>query len=164
MDLKSLKEKALELKKEASKKMEQAIDYSAKKLSESTVTISKKEEVEKMIKKSKTTSFTNKETWITKEYIHKSIIVFGEEKSNFFKKALINFPILAAKAFSQNITLKLAKEKIEGYDITKLWVESFPCLVVFEEEKVLKVIHWEENIQKLVKALNLDINKEMENL
>ena len=164
MDLKSLKEKALEIKKQASDKIEKALDYSAKKLSESSVTIDKKEDIDKLITKSKTTSFTNEKTWETKEYKHKSIVIFWEEKSDFFKKALINFPILVTKAFSQNITLKLAKEKIEKYDIKDLWVKEFPCMVVFEEEKVLKIIHWEKNIQKLVNALNLNINKEMENL
>jgi len=164
MDFKSIKEKALELKKQASEKIDDAIDYSAKKLSESGLTISKKDEVDKLILKSKTTSFKNKETGEEKIYKHRSIIVFWEEKSDFFKDALIHFPVLATKAFSQNITIKLSKEKIEGFNISDLWVKEFPAIVVFEEEKVLKVIHWKENILKLVKSINLDINKEIENI
>ncbi len=76
MDFKSIKEKALELKKQASEKIDDAIDYSAKKLSESGLTISKKDEVNKLILKSKTTSFKNKETGEEKIYKHRSIIVF----------------------------------------------------------------------------------------
>jgi predicted enzyme involved in methoxymalonyl-ACP biosynthesis len=38
-------------------------------------------------------------------------------------------------------------------DITKL-----PTMIVFEEEKFYKKIEWEENILKLVKSFNLDIN------
>jgi hypothetical protein len=55
MDFKSLKEKALAKTKET-------IDLAAKKLSDSKFTISKKEELETIIKKSTTTSFKNKET------------------------------------------------------------------------------------------------------
>jgi len=62
MDFKEIKEKALKLKKEASKQTQKAIDYGAKKLTNSSLTINKKEEIDSIILKSKTTKFTNKET------------------------------------------------------------------------------------------------------
>jgi hypothetical protein len=60
MNFKGLKEKALKLKDKVSVQTQKAIDYSAKKISDSA--INKKEELEKLIKKSATTKFKNKET------------------------------------------------------------------------------------------------------
>jgi hypothetical protein len=73
-------------------------------------------------------------------------------------------PVIVAKAFSQNIAIKLAKSKIEWVKLSdySVKVESLPCLVVFEEEKVLKTIEGKENILKLVKSFDLDINKQID--
>jgi hypothetical protein len=49
-------------------------------------------------------------------------------------------------------------------DLKQYGVNKTPSLVVFENTKPIKVIYWEENIQKLVKSLNLDINKTLESL
>jgi len=157
MDFKELKKKALE-------KTQKAIDYSANKLTNSSFTINKKEDLEKLIKKSVTTTFKNKETWVEKKYKHKSIAVFADEWSDFFKEALYIFPVIIAKAFTQNINVKLAKSKIEGVKLTdyKVDAQKLPCLVVFEEEKVLKTIEGTENILKLVKSFDLDINKQID--
>lgn len=164
MDFNEIKKKALELKKKAEEKTKDAIEYSSKKLAESSFTISKKEDLDKIIEKSKTTEFTNKETWETKTYKHKSIVVFWDEKSDFFKESLINFPVLVTKAFSQNIALRLAKSEIENVNLEDYKVSELPALVVFEEEKVYKTITWKENIKEVVKKLNLDINKTIEEL
>ena len=161
MDFKELKEKALELNKKASEQTQKAINYGAEKLTNSGLTINKKEELDILIKKSATTKFKNKETWIEKEYKHKSIIIFAEEWSNFFKDALYMLPIIVTKAFTQSITVKLAKSKIEWVKLSdyKVKANTLPCLVVFEGEKVLKTIEWTQNILKLVKSFDLDINK-----
>lgn len=164
MDLNSLKEKALKLKERASKTIDDSIIYSAKKLTESSITISNKNSLDSIIKKSKTSFFTDEKTGEKKTYKHKSIIIFWENNSFFFKKALINFPILVTKAFSQNISLKLAINKIKDVDLKEYWINSFPCLVVFENEKVYKIINGEKNIQKLVNSINLDINSEIEKI
>jgi len=79
MNLEELKKKALEIKEKALEKTEEAIDYGAKKLTESKLTITTKEELDAIIKKSATTSFTNKETGEKKDYKHKSIVIFAEE-------------------------------------------------------------------------------------
>lgn len=157
MDFKELKEKAKTLK-------EKAINYWAKKISDSNYTINKKEELDILIKKSKTTTFKNSETWIEKKYKHRVLIIFANEWSSFYRDAIYILPIIVAKAFSQNIIVKLAKTKIdwvklEDYQISE---KSFPCLVVFEEEKVIKIIESTENILKLVKSFDLDINKQID--
>jgi len=164
MDLKELKEKALELKKKASEQTQKAVSYWAKKLSNSSLTIDKKEDIQTIIKKSASTKFKNKETWVEKEYKHKSIIIFADEGSEFFEKALYILPVITAKAFSQNISVKLAKSKIEWIKLSDYNVKakSLPCLVVFQEEKVNKTIEGTENILKLVKSFDLDINKQID--
>lgn len=161
MDLKTIKNKVVSKVKDTSQK---AIDFSAKKLSSSKATIKTKEELEEIIKKSKNTKFINKETWEEKKFTKRSIIIFWDEKSDFFKDFLIKYPILAAKAFSKNIVLKLANSKIPWVDNKIYSIKKIPSLVVFQNTEVYKVIEWEENIEKLVKSFNLDINKEIDSL
>lgn len=155
MDFQAIKNKVIETKNKA-------IDYSAEKLSTSMFTIKNIEELNNTISKSKETSFTNKETWETKTYTKNSFVLFWDENSDFFKESLITFPVLATKAFSQNITLKLAKINIENLKLEDYNIEVIPSLVVFENEKVKTVIAWKENILKLVKSRNLNINNEVE--
>lgn len=155
------KQKALELKVKASEHKQKAIEYGAKTITNSKNTISKKEDLELIIKKSATTTFKNKETWVEKKTIHKSLVIFADEGSDFFKDALYILPVMITKAFSQNISFKLALSKIEWVKLLDYNVKAktLPCLVVFEEEKVLKTIEWTQNILKLVKSFNLNINK-----
>ncbi|MDD2908115.1 MAG: hypothetical protein PHH98_05780 [Candidatus Gracilibacteria bacterium] len=157
MDFKKFKNKLIETKNKA-------IDYSAEKLGESMFTIKNIEELNAIIGKSKTTMFTNKETGIIKEYIKNSYVLFGDENTDFFKEALIIFPVLATKAFSQNITLKLAKTNIKDLVLENYEIKEVPSLVIFENEKVKKVITGRENILKLVKSFKLDINNQIENI
>lgn len=157
MDFKDLKQKAIKLK-------DDTLEVWVKKLSESSFTISKKQDLEDMIKASATTSFTSKDTWETKTYKHKSFVIFADVKSDFFKELLYIFPIILTKAFSQSIKVKLAKTDIEWVKLEDYKVSNLPSLVIFEEEKVLKVIDEEEKILKLVKSLDLDINKAVENI
>lgn len=157
MDFQSLKNKIVKTKNKA-------IDFSAEKLWNSMFTIKNIEELNEVISKSKRTKFTNKETWETKEYIKNSFVLFWDEGSNFFKEALVIFPVLATKAFSQNITLRLAKTNIKDLNFEFYQIKEIPSLVIFEDEKVKKVISGRENILKLVKSFNLDINKQVENI
>lgn len=164
MDFKAIKEKTAKLKEKSLKLADDMIDKSAKKLSSSNFTIDTKEKFDEFLEKSKTTSFTNKETNETKYFKHRVIVVFAEENSDFFKEALYMFPILYAKAFSQSIVIKLAKSKIDWLKLSTYKVKELPTLLVFEEEKLIKQIVWREKILKLVKTLNLDINKTIENI
>lgn len=155
MDFQIIKNKLIETKNKA-------IDYSAEKLSNSMFTIQNKKELDKIILKSKTTSFTNIETWITKEYLKKVYILFWDDKSDFFKEALIIFPVLATKAFSQNITMKLANSNMTDLNLSEYNIKTIPSLLIFEDEKVINIIEGRENILKLVKSLKLDINSDIE--
>lgn len=157
MDFSKIKSKIIETKNKA-------VDKSAEFLWNSSFTIKTLESLKETIKKSKKTTFTNKETWETKEFNKKIIIVFWDENSDFFKESLLSFPVLATKAFSQNITLKLAKTSIEWLKLEDYNIIETPSLVVFQDEKIIKVISWRENILKLVKSINLDINSEIEKI
>ena len=166
MDFTKIKRKALELKERASEHTQKAIDYSAKKLTDSKYTIDKKEELDVIIKKSATTTFKNKETWVEKQNKHQSVVIFADEWSDFFKEALYMLPVIITKAFTQNISVKLAKSKIEWVKLSDYNVKAktLPCLVIFEEKKVLTTIEWTENILKLVKSIDFDINKIIESI
>lgn len=149
-----------ELKQRAIKKKNEVMDNAAKKLAASKKTIHKKEQLDKVIAKSKTTSFKNKETGIEKQFKHRTIVIFAEENSDFFKDALYMLPVIATKAFTQNVVVKLAQSNIPWVELSDYQINNseLPGLVVFEEEKVLKTIHGKENILKLVKNFNLNIN------
>ena len=115
MDFSKMKEKALELKKQAENKWKEAIDYSAKKLAGSNLTINTKEDFDSFVEKSTKTKWQNKETGKVKYFSHRVIIIIWEEKSEFFKKALYQLPVLVTKWFTQNTPVKLAKAKITYY-------------------------------------------------
>lgn len=157
MDFSKIKSKIIETKNKA-------VVKSAELLWNSSFTIKTLEELNESIKKSKKTTFTNKETWELKEFNKKVIIVFWDENSNFFKESLLIFPILVTKAFYQNTTLKLAKTSISWINLEDYKIKEIPSLVMFENEDVKKVIEWRENILKLVKSINLDINSEIEKI
>ncbi len=151
-----------EFKKKALKFKDDVIDKWAKKLAESGLVINSKDDLEKFIEKSKTTSFTSQETWETKTFEKKVIVVFWEKDSDFFEAALAKLPVLVTKAFSQNIPLKMCD--IDVKDLKDYKIKSFPSLVVFQTEKVAKIVEWEEKINTIVKSLSLDIEKAIENI
>jgi len=76
------------------------------------------------------------------------------------KKSLVWLPVLITKAFSQNIPLKMCDIKLE--DLKKYDIKKLPTLVVFETEKIIDIIEWEEDINKITKSLSIDINKSIE--
>lgn len=162
MDFKELKAKAKQMQEKASEYADKAIKASSEKLASSSLTISTKDELDKFIKKSENSKFTNKETWEEKTFTKRVIIIFWEEKSDFFKEALYILPVLISKAFTQNISLKLAKSDSKNIKISDYKIKEIPSLVVFENKKVYKIVTWKENILKLVKSVSLDINSEIE--
>jgi len=151
-----------EFKKKALKFKDDVIDKSAKKLAESSLVINTKDDLEKFIEKSKTTSFTSQETGETKEFTKKVIVIFAEKDSDFFEAALVKLPVLVTKAFSQNIPLKMCD--IDLKDLSEYKIPSFPSLVVFQTEKVVKIVEWEEKINTIVKSLSLNIEEAIENI
>ena len=153
MDFAKMKKKALKFKYDV-------IESWTKKLAESSMVINKIEDLEEFIKKSETKKFTSKETWEIKEFIKKVIVIFADKNSDFMKKSLVWLPVLIAKAFSQNIPLKMCDIKIE--ELKKYKIKKLPTLVVFETKKIIDIIEWEEDINKIIKSLNIDINKSIE--
>jgi len=164
MDFNSLKKEALKLKDKAKNAGKDALDYGAEKLASSGFTLKTPEELEKFKESSKTTEFTDKETGKKKTFHHKSLVVFADTDSTLFKEMLYMLPILQAKTFSQNMKMKLANLSMQWLHKTAYGLTDDPALVVFEDNKVFKTIEGEENIQKVVKGLSLDINKAIEEL
>ncbi len=151
-----------EFKKKVIKFKNDTIDKWAKKLAESWMVINTKDNLDIFIKKSETTSFTSQETWETKTFEKKVIVVFGEKDSDFFESALAKLPVLVTKAFSQNIPLKMCDIALK--DLKEYKIESLPSLVVFQTEKVAKIVEWEEKINTIVKSLSLNIEQAIENI
>lgn len=168
MDFNSIKNKVITIWSTAKNKVvntkDKAVNYSAKKLVNSSSTIKDKRVLLETIKKSKNSSSVDKKTWKRKTHKKRAFIIFASERSSFFKDALFQYPILKTKAFSQNVTLSLATSNIEWIDYKAYNISKFPSLVVFENQKVIRTIEWKEKIEKLVKSFNLDINEELENL
>jgi len=162
MDFKKIKDKLSEATKKAWEFANEKLESTWKSIINSKASIKDKEWLDLLIEKSKNTEFTSKDTWEHKTFVKRSMLIIAKEESDFFKSLTYEYPILVTKTFSQNIYLKLSKEKIEWFDYKDLWVEQIPSIVVFENTKKLKIISWKENIQKLVKSIKLDINKEID--
>lgn len=161
MDFKKLVEQAKNKTKELSDK---AVAFSSEKLAESGLTLKKSEDIQKIIDNSKNKKFTNKETGIAKTFTKNAIIVYADEKSEFFKEILYILPVLATKGFSKNIPVKIASSNIKDFDYKAHNLSNFPSLVLYENTEIKKSISGKENILKLVKNMNLDINKQIEEL
>ncbi len=143
---------------------ENLINKAAKSLISSGFTISSKEELDVFIKKSWNINFMDQETWEEKLFVKRCIVIFWDEKTDFFKNAVYRLPILLTKSFSQNIKIKLAKSSIKWLKLENYEIKKLPSMVVFENAKVLKVIQWEKNILKVVKETSLDINRTINSL
>jgi len=161
MDFKKLIQTAKDKTKQYSDK---AIDFSSTKLAESKLTIKTQKEIQLLIESSKNKKFKNKETGIEKTFVKHSIIIIWDEKSDFFKEALYILPVLATKGFTKNISVNIAGNTIKDFDYKSILVEEFPSLVLFENTEVKKVITGKENILKLVKTWNFDINELVEKI
>lgn len=163
MDLKTLKQKALELKQKAIELKDKTIEKAAEKVSESSLVIKSSIELQQFIDKSENKNFVTKE-WVEKTFTRRTIVIFWDSKKDFFKEFLVSLPILFTKSFSQNIDLKVVDVNNENVDINKYELKEIPALCVFENKELIKVIIWEDNIKKVVKSLTLDINKTIEEL
>lgn len=162
MDFNELKKKALEIKNKISEWTDKLITSTAEKVEKSKLTLHTKEDIDSLVEKSKNTTYTSSETWEEKTTIRRSIVLIGDPEKSFFKEALYMLPVIATKAFTQSITVKLAPKDIEWVDYTKYWVKSFPSMIVFENMEVNKIITGKLNILKLVKSFSLDINKSID--
>lgn len=167
MDFKKIKEKAKKIKdKTINIAKNTTLKVKNSKIANISFIIKTKKDFDDLIEKSKTTYYYDNEKNKKISYLNKSIVIFAIEWTNFYKKLFYIFPIISTKAFSQNITVKLSKPNIKWIDYKKynINIKNFPCLVIFQEKKLYKIIEWEENINKLVKSINLDINKKIEEI
>jgi len=163
MDFTELKKNALKFKDQAFEKGKEAVSYSAAKLGESGMTLQTVKDLDVFIQKSKNTEFKDV-NGVKKTFTKRVIVVFADTKSEFFKQMLYMFPVLIAKAFSQNISLSLADISMRELDVKKYQVSKKSTLVVFEDTKIIKTLEGDENIQKVVKAASLDINGTIDSL
>lgn len=163
MDLKTLKQKALELKQKAIELKDKTIEKAAEKVSESSLVIKNNIELQQFVDKSENKNFVSKE-WIEKTFSRRVIVIFWDSKKDFFKEFLVSLPILFTKSFSQNMDLKVVDVNNENINLEKYELKEIPAFVVFENKEIFKIIYWEDNIKKVVKSLTLDINKTIEEL
>lgn len=158
MDFKKIKEKAQFFIQQSWEKINESIDIWIRKIEKSSFVLSDIKELQKVIDETKNTI-----NQYGKVSTKKTIIICAEKWSDFYRHLLSYiFPIVYWKAWTQNMWVKLCN--IEKSDLKKYNVWEFPALIVFEDTKVLKVIHWKANIEKVVKNLNMDINELINNL
>lgn len=163
MDFAALKKKALELKDKWVVFWKKAIDETAKKVWESSLVLKNNDEFLYLIEKSRNSTFEN-QSWELKTYVKRSYLIIWDSQKDFFKKMLISLPIFLAKTFSQNIYFKMADINSKSINFNDYEVLEYPCLLIFENNNLVKVIYKEENINKIVKSFSLDINKTVDEL
>lgn len=163
MDFASLKKKALELKNKSVELWKKAIDETAKKVWESSLVLKNNDEFLYLVEKSKNSTFEN-EQWELKVYTKRSYLIIWDSKKDFFKKMLISLPIFLTKTFSQNIYFKMLDSNNNLIDLSHYEILDYPCLLIFENNNLIKIIYKEENINKIVKSFSLDINKTVDEL
>jgi len=153
----SFKDKMLKLKQKALEIKDDLVEKWAEKLANSSLVIKDKQDLDKLIEATIPKEFVSKETWEKKIFKKYAIVIFVKKDTDFYKEALLEIPVLATKAWSQNIPLRIT-------DLDYKWVKDFPSLVVFEDKKIYKILSGEENIKKIVKNVDFDIIKLIENL
>lgn len=155
MDFSKFKEKLSSFKDTTVKFYNKTLDDTAKKLANSSFTIKTLFDLEDFISKSKYyfNEASGKEEW------KKIICIFASKDSEFFKDFLYELPLVYTKAWARNIQIKLVESSIEWLDLSRYSIKEIPSLVLFENEKVSKVVASEEKINKIVKSLSLDIEE-----
>ena len=141
-----------------------ALNFTEEKLRNSKYVIKDKDNMKDLIDSSEEKKFEEKNTWIKKTFIRRSLLFVCDDTSEFTSKLLYKLPIIFTKSFSQNIYFWILLWDVEGIDVKKMKIESRPTLVLYENKKAVKYIAWEENIQKVVNSLNLNINKTIDEL
>lgn len=155
MDFSKFKEKLSSFKDTTVKFYNKTLDDTAKKLANSSFTIKTLFDLEDFISKSK--YYFNEASG--KQDGKKIICIFASKDSEFFKDFLYELPVIYTKAWARNIQIKLVESSIEWLDLSRYTIKEIPSLVLFENEKVSKVVASEEKINKIVKSLSLDIEE-----
>lgn len=163
MDFAALKKKALELKDKWVELWKKAIDETAKKVWESSLVLKNNDDFSKLIDKSKNSTFET-ETWELKTYTKRSYLIVWDSQKDFFKKMLITLPVFLAKTFSQDAYFKMLDINNKEISLQNYEILEYPCMMVFENKELIKIVYNEENLNKIVKSLSLDINKTVDEL
>jgi len=154
MDFKSIKEKIIKFK-------DDAVISGSKKVAQSYIVIKNREDLDVFIGKSKNTYYTNKETGEKKENTRYIVTLFLKKDSTLYEEFLITMPILVAKAWAKSIPIKMCDMNL--IDLSELKIIEQPSLVLFKNEKLVKIVTWEENIKTIVKKINLNIIEDIKN-
>lgn len=163
MDFAALKKKALELKDKWVELWKKAIDETAKKVGESSLVLKDNDQFLYLVEKSKNSTFET-ESWELKNYTKRSYLIIWDSSKDFFKKMLISLPVFLAKTFSQDAYFKMLDINNKEISLQNYEILEYPCMMVFENKELIKVVYKEENLNKIVKSLSLDINKTVDEL
>lgn len=163
MDFAQLKKKAFELKDKTVDFTKKTIEETAVKVSESKIVLKTQEELVDFISKSENKHFITPE-WVEKNFVKRTYLVVGDGKKEFFKEFLLYLPVFLTKAFSQNVVFKMADCNNTALLLEEYNIWEFPALLVFENKQLYKMILWEDNVKKVVKTLDLDINNTIDQL
>jgi len=164
MDFLDLKNKASRFTTKAKQATKTAVEFSAGKLAESWITLGSVKELDEFIEKSSTTVWKDAISGEEKKFKHSVIVIFADTQGEFFTQMLYKLPVLATKAFSQNVSLKLADISMKWLDAIKYGTKDGEALVLIENKNVVKIVKGTQNIQKIVKEASLDINKSIQEL
>lgn len=163
MDLASLKKKALELKDKTVEFSKKTYEDTAKKVAESKLVLKNQDDLLDFIVKSQNSTY-EAENGQLKVFTKRTYLIVWDSQNEFFKEILISLPVLITKAFSQNVSFKLADKNNTLIDFSNYNLVEFPTMLVFENKELYKIVVWEENLKKVVKSLTLDINKTVDEL
>lgn len=139
-------------------------EFTKNKLENSAYILANLKAIDTCIAASETQTFHDKKTGEDKVFLKYSIIIFCPQENDFQESMILKIPLFAAKTFSQNIKLGLVTKKIRWFSQEKYGIESLPALVLYENMQAKKYILGEENIQKVVNSLKLDIHSTIETL
>lgn len=150
MDFKAFTEKAKQMAQDAANKVkkvaDQAVEKTAQSFAKTGIFIkeneeqTKQEQLAELIKNNK-----------------KIIIIFWKQESEFFRKALVMFPVLFTKWWAHNFKLKLYPLDEEESVSKDYKVEDLPALIIFKEGEVSETVEWAEEVMKIVKKLSLEV-------
>lgn len=179
MDFTKIKKRATELWKksletskhvtkkwiEASRKAGKSLgDYTEEKLRDSKFILKDKENFHTIVESSKNKEFTDKKTGISKTFTRRSVIFICQKEGKFTTSILYKLPFILTKSFAQNISFWIILWELKWVELKKYKFQSFPSILLFENWSVSKIIEWEENVQKVVNSMSLDINKTIDEL
>lgn len=162
MDFSNFTQKAKDISKKwlsaTLKAKNDALSFTERNLKKSRYIIKNREEFTTLRETSRQKTYKDPKTWVVKNFTRNALLFVCGEESDFTRNLLFKLPLIFAKSFSQDMHFALMIQEIEGIDVREFQVQEKPALILFEDTAVKKVIHWEENIQKVVNSLSLDIN------